>query len=146
MENNKFKLFDIVRIKSYQWWEENKYFESDFGEYIVRENNCYDFSTEMSAWCGSLAIIMKVDIEEEEDVYSVIVLDPEYDIIGGENFVWMNFMFEDKPVLRISEEEYKILPFGKLYIISTLDGCIPEFFETIEDANNRISKIIASKI
>ena len=130
---NRFKAWDIVRVKSLDWWETNK---DEYGDVIGNE---YNFTEEMNIFCGSLMLITKVQLNNEDgDGYSAIpyhmnIIDSNGNDIDCD-YIWQDFMFEDKPVMRLGNTR-NILSFGDFYIISDFNNkCAPKLYDSIEDA------------
>ncbi len=137
-KSNRFKKWDLVRVKSIDWW--NKYKDKD-GD-VIGENfsASYNFTEEMNIFCGAIMLIIKVN--NNNGSYRVILFNIDGNIVDTDDYdydyVWEDYMFEDKPVARLGNK-YNILSFGEFYIISDFNNkCIPELYNSKEDAERDI--------
>lgn len=117
----KYKVGDKVRIKSIDWYNENK----DYGKGIIYFEHSFDFTESMSKYCGQIATI--THIIEKCDEYK-INLDHGY-------YVWTDKMFEG-----LVEEGSKPLTFGDSW------EC-PQGYQFVDEKGNVINaqKIVLEK-
>ena len=131
---NKFKKWDLVRVKSIDWWDKYKDKDGD----VIGEN--YNFTEEMNIYCGAIMLI--INVNNKNGNYKVIPFSINGNIVDTDDYdydyVWEDYMFEDKPVVRLGNK-YNILSFGDFYIISDFNNkCIPELYNSKEDAERSI--------
>lgn len=138
--SNKFKKWDLVRVKSIDWW--NKYKDEEGDVIGVNFNAFYNFTEEMNIFCGAVMLIIDTKVDSEDGSYKVIPFSINGNIVDTDDYdydyVWEDYMFEDKPVARFGNK-YNILSFGDFYIISDFNNkCIPELYNSKEDAERSI--------
>lgn len=80
METLKFKVGDKVRVKSLEWYNDNKNYDGN----IYGLNNKKNFIKEMTCYCGQIFTIKEI----ENDYY----------IMHDNGFRWQDWMLEDEPV------------------------------------------------
>lgn len=127
----KYKVGDKVRIKSFDWYNENK----DYGEGIIYFEHSFDFTESMSKYCGQIATI--THIIEKYDEYK-INLDQGY-------YAWTDKMFEG---LAGEENKSNIIEDAKTYLDNIKDTWIcPEGYIFKDENGNVInsSKIVLEK-
>ena len=88
METKKFKVGDKVRVKSLEWYNENKNFN---GDVYIEENTGVFFAGNMSKLCGEIVQIIQI----EADYY--------YQILGNKMY-WQDWMFEDEVITEEKQE------------------------------------------
>ena len=137
-KSNRFKKWDLVRVKSIDWW--NKYKDEDGDVFGENFSASYDFTEEMNIFCGAIMLIIKVNNKNSN--YKVIPFSIDGNIVDTDDYnydyVWEDYMFEDKPVARLGNK-YNILSFGDFYIISDFNNkCIPELYNSKEDAERNV--------
>lgn len=84
----KFKVGDKVRVKSLEWYNENK--NAD-GNVRKDENSGIFFAEGMTYWCGKIVQIKKIN----SDFY----------IVDGSLLYWQDWMLEDEPVAEEKQEQ-----------------------------------------
>ena len=127
----KYKVGDKVRIKSFDWYNENK----DYGKGIIYFEHSFDFTESMSKYCGQIATI--THIIEKYDEYK-INLDQGY-------YAWTDKMFEG---LAGEENKSNIIEDAKTYLDNIKDTWIcPEGYIFKDENGNVInsSKIVLEK-
>lgn len=82
-----FKVGDIVRVKSWDWYEQNK---NEYGCVINKLNNGQSFTPQMTYLLGTEQEIGKVIKSKDKNGKDEIF----YQLIG-ERFCWYDFMFEN---------------------------------------------------
>ena len=125
----KYKVGDTVRIKSLDWYNENK------DEYGYIDCGSRYFFTEMSDWCGKIATIEEID---KTNCYRL----EEYD------YEWTDEMIEG-----LVEEETKPLTYEEtVEIIETMQGIgysweCPQGYQFVDENGNVINatKIVLEK-
>ena len=88
METLKFKVGDKVRVKSLEWYNENK---DVFGDIIISKK--YIFLDRMAEYCGKV-----LEITEICDDY----------FRTGNDYIWQDWMLEDEPINETQEVEQLI--------------------------------------
>ena len=84
----KFKVGDKVRVKSLEWYNENKNLDGDI---IIKENEV--FTKYMRSWCGDVIKIYSV----KNNSYR-----------ANNNWIWQDWMLEDEPINETQEVEQLI--------------------------------------
>ena len=84
----KFKVGDKVRVKSLEWYNENK---DVFGDIIISKK--YIFLDRMAEYCGKV-----LEITEICDDY----------FRTGNDYIWQDWMLEDEPINETQEVEQLI--------------------------------------
>lgn len=105
----KFKVGDIVRVKSLEWYNKNKDEEGD----VECKLESVNFVGGMKGYCGMLASITSAS----GGIYSIHIDDG--------NYVWEDFMFEDN----IYDTDGKVIVAG---VSSTTPAVAPELKEPLE--------------
>lgn len=124
------KIGDKVKIKSRDWFEENKQVGRCEDWCVEFPGEKYYFSEEMCTYCGDIAKITYIsESKDEEPTYSLNIDDG--------CFGWTESMFD------FIKSPFSVLLFGDLYILANLKNgkCVPEFFTTLEDAENYCKKV-----
>lgn len=135
---------DKVRIKSKDWFESYKM--EPYADIIIEEDTIF-FTEKMLGFCGKTATVTKTIGDGDDKIF-------EIDIDNGSYYWhsnWVDVIKEKSQYITKMEtrrgSDYTVLLFGKLYIIAdVVNGyCIPEFFNSLEDAENYIINYIINK-
>lgn len=127
---------DIIKIKPKDWFENNR-MEELYTDIVIEEDTIF-FTEKMFDFCGKTTIVTKISIDD--NIF-------EIDIDNGSYYWhsnWVDVIKEKSQFITETKtkqgRDYTILLFGDLYIIADIVNgyCIPEFFNSLNDAENYI--------
>ena len=127
---------DIIRIKSKDWFENNRT-EELCTDIVIKEDTIF-FTEKMFDFCGKTATVTK--ISNDDNVFEINIDNGSYYWHSN----WVDVIKEKSQYITKMEmrrsRDFTILLFGDLYIIADIVNgyCIPEFFNSLDDAENYI--------